>query len=723
MVTSRASRVLSSAIRTHRSMFEAGLHEILALGRASAGARSVSDLSKADAFTQGNISTGIELLARWAWTNDPVELELFIGWVGLIANAQLDVPGVATFQSEVLERTWLVWADLVRDDVGAEGLCILEAGLREVSRSLRRATEHRVRALFIGDCLQCDIVAGLHGPCLRSGISLVTRTLAHRVPSSLRNEIRRLASEDVDLVFYSPFSHEFSSDYAYVIRPENVLMAGSRVDSFLNRASEEARATLELLVAQYECPIYVHNAGGTQQHNGGIMGLLKLLMSARLRRRARKRINQSVEAIVTAQRSENGAQIFLVDEEALVGRYGAWKLGKVRFNSGNLHPTLLASIFGREEYFEAIYTQAFLSTRKVIVCDLDNTLWDGVIGEGCVEHFHDRQRILKWLKNKGVLLAINSKNDPAKVQWSDGTLREEDFVCAHVNWNQKSLNIKRIRDTLNLKVKDFVFLDDRPDEREQVKSAFSEIQVMDPMDPLTWRLLEHWASVLPAQADEDRTKLYRERVSREGFLAQMADGSREPEDESAAFRRLELCIRIREPDKADLKRVVELINRTNQFNLCGSRTTLRELSSGLGSHRLIILAEAKDKFGPMGIVGILCVERKPTALEIPIFVLSCRVFGFGIEYALLNCVKRRVGCGVSIVGHYRETPHNEPCRKVYSLAGFHWDGGVWTGRNFEGVSDPAWLSIENLLLARPFWGSNGGECPCDGRENGLPAAS
>ncbi len=707
---------MSNAIQRKRDDFAAALFQAVELARRAAGAAPVSRLAEADRFTQANINTAVDLVARWAGTKDPAMLALFIGWVNLCANERLDKTGPADFSQAPLERTWQTWEDLIAADAGAE-LCCFHGSLRQATESLRQKTEKATRVLFIGDCLQCDILTSLYGPCLQAGISLVPKTLAHRVPASLRNEIRKLESQKFDVVFFSPFSHEFSSDYAHVIHPKNYLMSARAADAFLNAAIQDTEEALDLLANQFECPIYVHNTGGTQQHNSGFSGLGKLLLSARLRRHARERLNGALTELLAERNAATYEHLFVVDEEALARRIGVYQLGRIWFNSGTLHPTLLGNMLGREDYFRAIYIQAYLATRKVIVCDLDNTLWDGMIGEGAVSHFHERQEVLKGLQQKGLLLAINSKNDPRKVHWKGGTLQEEDFVTAQINWSPKTQNINRIRDELNLKVKDFMFLDDRPDEREQVNAAFPEIHVLDPMDALTWKLLDHWQRVLPNQVDEDRTKLYRERACREQFVTQLSQNRTDADDETTAFKALGLSVEIHEAERADLKRVVELINRTNQFNLCGSRTSFRELSEGLGQDRLIILADARDKFGDMGTVGVLVIERKVGGFEIPIFVLSCRVFGFRIEYTLLNTVKRMVDVGVTVRGLYRDTPHNEPCRKVYSEAGFRWDGKFWTGQTFKTMDDPVWLSVTTHIAPKPFWRGPGIEI----RQTGCPA--
>ena len=222
-------------------------------------------------------------------------------------------------------------------------------------------------------------------------------------------------------------------------------------------------------------------------------------------------------------------------------------------------------------------------------------------------------------------------------------------------------------------------------------------------EPATWHFLAHWRDGLPQNPEEDRTKLYHERVEREQFVSGLSQMAHAVEDETAAFTALELSVQIQEVTRAGLKRAAELINRTNQFNLCGSRTTERELASGMGTRhtilqQTIVQAQAADKFGSMGVVGIMRVDRHFDRIEIPIFVLSCRAFGFGIEYALLNAVKMLAQENCLVLGHYQETQFNQVCREFYSSSGMRWDGSHWIGRMEELRPAPAWLAIENTMV-------------------------
>jgi FkbH-like protein len=293
------------------------------------------------------------------------------------------------------------------------------------------------------------------------------------------------------------------------------------------------------------------------------------------------------------------------------------------------------------------------------------------------------------LKERGILLAICSKNDPSNVHWEGALLGPDDFVTAEINWAPKSSNIRQIADVLNLNPSSFVFLDDRPDERAMVTSAMPGVLALDPNTRETWELLNRWADMGKAAALQDRTGLYQERAKRQAYLDSRAP---EAEDIGKAYAELGLKVSLRHPVRGEMQRVVELINRTNQFNTTGARTTLALMTADSAS-RKVLLADVQDKFGTMGIVGAMIVELGPMPL-ITHFVLSCRVFGFAIEDAMLNAVRRGLGEAV-VRAHLVETPVNGPCRDVYSRNGFEKSGDEWIAGGSVIGTDAPWLSIHD----------------------------
>jgi len=650
---------------------------------------------------RSQLLTSIDLLVAWFETGNPLYRELFAGWVHSRMIRELSEEGAPSDYKpdRAIEFTKTAWTAILESRCSAEAMRLLESELDQAASLLSKPALKKQRILFIGDCIQFEIIAALSGPCAAAQISFEPTIINERVQPILRNRIRTLGAE-FDLVFFSPFSHRYLPEYDVLLNPASLLWSGAKTSAHVDTFLKEVLLTVDTLASQLQCPIYVHNTAGAIQSFDNVSGLAKNLMSRRNRAQAREIINRGIANYLNGPSLESNVR--LLNEDSLRAGASELQLGQTYLNSHAFHPTRLGCELGRALYFEAVFASTFLTSKKVVVCDLDNTLWDGVIGEGAVKHYLDRQATLKELRRRGVLLSINSKNDPTNVQWAGAALEAADFVAPQINWNPKAANMAAIRDELNLKLKDFVFIDDRPDELERIKNAFPDVLTLNAAEAATWKLLAHWQGCLPSQPDEDRTRQYHERVERDRFVSEL---SRDPvtlEDETAALKALQISVKIVESSRSGLKRAAELINRTNQFNLCGSRTTARELEDGMGLTHSVITVEAADKFGSMGVVGVMRVDWKPEGLEIPVFVLSCRAFGFGIEYALLNSLKTLVEGDHPIAGLYKETQYNQPCRQLYPASGMKWDGKRWIGRTADLPADPDWLKIENAV-ARKDW--------------------
>jgi FkbH-like protein len=451
---------------------------------------------------------------------------------------------------------------------------------------------------------------------------------------------------------------------------------------------------MRLLGSLFEAPIFVHNTSGIRRHDGSIRELAKNRLTQRTRAVARRGVNEWLPAQIDTLNRESYSHFYLLDEAGLLRTRPENELGRHFYDVGLQHPAELGrAIAGL--YLDVILAHSLLAKKKVVICDLDNTLWDGAIGEGEVSHYHDRQKTLKRLRDKGLLLAINSKNDPKNVHWDGAGLTLDDFVCCQINWTSKVQNIRRIAEELNLKTKDFLFIDDRADERSMVLETMPEVLALDAESQAVWRRLSLAADLLPEQDELDRTLAYKQRAEREQFLEDTEAAAAEQRE---LFRRLEFRVTIRRPERRELKRVAELINRTNQFNMCGSRTTLNEVTGWYdGDSHGVLVVNARDKFGSMGTVCVAVTRGSAGGVEIPVFVLSCRVFGYGVETALLNHVKRSAGFpgrGKQIVGRYVATAFNEPCRDTYARHGFTEEGDTWVYTGGGAIEDPDWLTVD-----------------------------
>jgi FkbH-like protein len=549
--------------------------------------------------------------------------------------------------------------------------------------------QRRARVLLVGDCLHLDIVTFAQPALAADGLTLEPSFATSKNPIQLQREIGALDPTRFSAVFFSPFTYEFVP----ALEPFHRMGMAVRTPWRAGRAAEEAFAqvasTLRLLGERFECPIIVHNTAQVMRVDGSPRGVARRRLTWPGRRRLAEALNALVERSIDELNRSTFEHLHLLDETSWLRAFGDARLGRYLHAAEYQHPAVLGQLLA-DAYADVIYTIAVLLEKKLVACDLDNTLWEGLIGEGTVRHHLDRQGTLAALRGKGVVLAINSKNDPRNVRFDGGILGEADFVHSEINWNSKAVNIRRISEVLNLKVKDFVFVDDRPDERDLVTRGVPGVTALDATSERTWRRMALWAELVQG-SETDRTEMYRQYRARQDALAVAAEV-----DEEALLAGLGLRVRLREAEAADLKRVAELINRTNQFNLQGSRTTFAEVKQWHeDSATTILLASAEDRFGSNGTVCVAVARRAADGLEIPVFVLSCRVFGYGIEQTVMNHIKRAVRRdGEALIGRLVETPHNGPCREFLPACGFTREGDRFVYAGSDVGPDPAWLTVE-----------------------------
>lgn len=619
---------------------------------------------------------------------------LFIGEaVKSLYQPASDVRSASERAHQVLQAQRESLNALLMRDASAPALALLDQFLADVQQVLSRDAPKVQKILLVGDCLFLDIIPFVVAAALEEGIRLMPEYVTSKNPVVLRDELRKASENRFDLVFFSPFSYEFSPAFSQLSHWRNALLSESKAREIADEAIAEAVKTIDLMADLFDCPIHVHNWSAVIREESEAKRLVKLKATAKLRAAAKAQVNESLARHVQARNDASFQHLFLLDENAMVQQVGELEAGEFFYRTMLQHPAKLGQILARE-YLDILFVSAWLLKKKVVVCDLDNTLWDGVIGEGAVTHFHDRQRILLMLKKKGVVLAVNSKNDPLNVHWRGGSLSEDDFVASAISWNPKIEGMKRIQAALNLKMKDYVFVDDREDERALMHMTYPDIVCMDATLPGTWRRFALWASMLEEDLEMDRTLMYKQREERKAFVKEEVATE---EERTAMFAALGLKLTILKARSQDLKRVSELINRTNQFNLEGSRVTLKEVTDWhQSSNHLIVLGQTSDRFGDMGTTCVAAVHFDGDEMRLLPFVLSCRVFGYGIERGVMNHLRRiATERGVKrIVGRYVKTPHNAPCKDFLAENGFVENGADWLLMT-DGVevADPHWLEI------------------------------
>lgn len=320
---------------------------------------------------------------------------------------------------------------------------------------------------------------------------------------------------------------------------------------------------------------------------------------------------------------------------------------------------------------------------KAVVFDLDNTLWRGQLAEDYRAGEENWPHTDGWplgiweavhhLRARGILVSICSKNDFETVQreWDNvvqpGFVKLEDFVSVKINWRPKAENILEICQELGIKPKSLVFVDDNPVERAAVAAALPDVRVIGANPYLTRRILL-WAAETQVMSLTDesakredmvRSQIVREQerktLSREEFLQSLQC-------------RVEF-ISIFNGEQKEFNRVIELVNKTNQFNTTGQRWSPAELQAFMAGGGDVVAFRVADRFTDYGLVGVLLFQGD----VIVQFVMSCRVLGMDVELAAVNYVvtlmRAKYGSR-EILARLIETKDNSPCRDVFVRAKF-----------------------------------------------------
>ncbi len=327
----------------------------------------------------------------------------------------------------------------------------------------------------------------------------------------------------------------------------------------------------------------------------------------------------------------------------------------------------------------------FRTRKKIIALDLDNTLWGGIIGEDGVagielsdhkegQRYYDFQRQLLEMKNRGIVLAVNSKNNPedakAAIQGHPAMLlQEDDFVSRKINWDNKAINLKAMESELNLTENSFIFIDDNPVERETVKGECPEILVPDfPED--TAELLafaediwfDYCRPLRVLGEDLQKTQMYRDEAKRKQEMSE----SLNLDD---YIRKLEMTVDIHRMREAELERVVQLINKTNQFNVTTKRYTQAEVEEiAADPDNAIYVVYSSDKYGDHGLISVIILVSEQQDMRIDTFLMSCRVMGRNLEDVILNEIAAKYGGKLS--GEFIPTAKNAPVKELYDRLGF-----------------------------------------------------
>ncbi|HWO89855.1 MAG TPA: HAD-IIIC family phosphatase [Gemmatimonadales bacterium] len=367
-----------------------------------------------------------------------------------------------------------------------------------------------------------------------------------------------------------------------------------------------------------------------------------------------------------------------------------WALARIAV-AGRNQPSLAA-------HLARTLRGALRAPAKCLVFDLDGTIWGGVIGDDGIDGiqlgddypgsaYKAFQRYLLGLMDRGILLAVASKNDLEVVRQAfsdhpDMLIKWTDLAAARINWQPKSANLREIARELNLGADALVFFDDNPIERAEVRSNAPEVQVIEvPGDPLLY------PTTLAAAAHFDQLSLTEEDRAR--AVMYLDDRRRQAAAERAAspeefLQGLGMTGRVGLAGDGTLGRIAQLIGKTNQFNLTTRRHTLAELSDMARDPRTVVAwMRLADRFGDQGLIAVGILRKDGECGLIDSFVMSCRVMNRGVEQALAAYLcehARRLDCH-TMIGEYIPTRKNAIVSGLYAALGFRQVDDA--GRRFE----------------------------------------
>jgi FkbH-like protein len=406
--------------------------------------------------------------------------------------------------------------------------------------------------------------------------------------------------------------------------------------------------------------------------------------------------------------------VYVLDYDALVARFGRaqWR-DERKWLAMRMPIAVNCLVHLANEWLRFLHP---LTGRvcKALVMDLDNTLWGGVVGEAGVQGivsgpeypgaaYQAVQRALLDLHQRGILLAICSKNNPADameaLQNHPGLLvRPEHFAALRINWEDKSRNLREIAQELNIGIDALAFFDDNPVERQQVRLELPEVVVIEtPGDPMNYeRALREspvFERLVLSEEDRDRGRQYVAQRDR----AKLQERCRSLEE---FYRSLEQEVELAQAGPDAIARVSQLTQKTNQFNVTTRRYSEQQIAEMIYRPGWqIITARVRDRFGDNGLVGLAIVHASDDTAEIDSFLLSCRVIGRAVETVMLSqVIEQAKSSGLRRVrGWFLPTPKNAPAKDFYAAHGF-------SEQERDGNGSVRWsLETRAAKVAAPEW--------------------
>jgi FkbH-like protein len=524
---------------------------------------------------------------------------------------------------------------------------------------------------------------------------LASSTIDHLLPAlrvaALRRDIwlhvhtgeygqygRELSDATSDLHDYEPDTVLFALDAHHLLAgcdagAEDVDARFAQVtDMLVSNWRQARRAFNGTIVQQTVLPVFPRLLGNNEHRlAGGRAGLVE-------------RLNATLRTLADAE----GVDLLAIDSRAAQDGIGAW-FDQMLWHRAKqeVHPAA-ASMYG--DLLGRIVAARQGRSFKCLVLDLDNTIWGGVIGDDGIEGiklgqgsaigeaYVAFQSYARALARRGIILAVCSKNDEVNAlepfeKHPDMVLRRNDIACFVANWIDKASNLRTIAERLNIGLDSLVFVDDNPFERDLVRRELPMVGVPElPEDPGLFAQTISDAGYFEAVAltgeDMERSARYQANLARETL-------KNDTTDVEGYLRGLNMELRWSPFDRVGSQRIVQLVNKTNQFNLTTRRTDEAAVLALIGDPQALTLQlRLLDQFGDNGVIAIVIgrFDEGTGDLRLHTWLMSCRVLGRQVEAATLNVIAghARVLGAVRLIGEYVQSAKNGMVREHYARLGF-----------------------------------------------------
>jgi len=536
----------------------------------------------------------------------------------------------------------------------------LQAGdLTGAYRSLERVADHTdaYRPWAAAVALLKQLEAGGPAPMIRRAIrvalagSYTTTQLAAFLKLAA---LRRGLSVEVYEAGFDLYRQEMldPSSGLYRFAPDYVIIAPHEGAIPFPTLSDDAAAAVEAEARRWEQlwhAVQEHSTARVVQHN--IVSRPESSWGHVAARLPGSR-DEMLRALNTELAKRAGADVIIVDCDRIASAIGKDRWFDDRYFHLAKQAVALDAVPELARNTAALLAAAEGLSAKCIVVDLDNTLWGGVIAEEGLagiklgagspagEAFVAFQRYLSTMRERGILLAVVSKNNDGDArlpfeQHPDMFLRLDDFAVFIANWDDKPSNIRRVARTLNIGIDSVVFVDDNPAEREVVRRALPKVEVVTlPSDPA------RYVRALSRSLLFEAVAVTAEDLTRSGQYTARAAALRLEEDAGSLedfYASLRMEALIAPFDEVNLPRIAQLVGKTNQFNLTTRRHSLAELRAFADDPEYVTMyVRLRDAFVDHGLIAVLIARQDDDSLDIETWLMSCRVIGRTVEEKMLE---------------------------------------------------------------------------------------